>query len=245
MIKIDKTIKSIPAILQPGGKGDIAIQDLKAKYLKGQTTFKFAKTIYNDKTVKETLSKIQHGKCCFCEAKFEHVSSGDVEHYRPKGGYKQIANQKIVKPGYYWLAYDYDNLFLACEKCNRSFKKNLFPLADSTKRAVNHTANLLDESPLLIHPANEDPSQLLVFEKEMIKPKNGSVRGKTTINVAGLNRKKLADNRLELLEILQGLAVTARSSWPEAPEAKKMFKKLGDPKSQYSLMIRCNFPDLV
>jgi hypothetical protein len=48
----------------------------------------------------------------------------------------------LEQPGYFWLAYVWANLFLACQLCNQSFKKNLFPLADPAKRARSHLHDL-------------------------------------------------------------------------------------------------------
>ena len=48
--------------------------------------FEFDSSVYGHKTVKKALIEAQHGKCCFCEAKVVHISYGDVEHFRPKGG---------------------------------------------------------------------------------------------------------------------------------------------------------------
>lgn len=53
-----------------------------------------------------------------------------VEHFRPKGGWRQSPGQPIEQPGYYWLAYEWSNLFLACGPCNSRHKRNLFPLTD-------------------------------------------------------------------------------------------------------------------
>ena len=56
----------------------------------------------------------------------------------PKGGTRQTADEKEMKvPGYFWLAYAWQNLFLACQLCNQRFKKNLFPLENPDERAFS------------------------------------------------------------------------------------------------------------
>jgi hypothetical protein len=65
------------------------------------------------------------------------------------------------------LAYVWENLFLACALCNQSFKKNLFPLADPTRRARSHLDDLAAEQPMLIHPADEEPNAFIGFREEM------------------------------------------------------------------------------
>ncbi|MDP2159202.1 MAG: hypothetical protein Q8K02_01870, partial [Flavobacterium sp.] len=120
----------------------------------------FDNAIYGDETVKTQLITDQHEKCCFCEAKFTDNSYGDVEHFRPKKAYKKNGARGLTYPGYYWLAYNWDNLMFSCEKCNRSYKKNEFPLAVETTRKLNHlNPNLLEnEDCLLINPNFENPA---------------------------------------------------------------------------------------
>jgi hypothetical protein len=67
---------------------------------------------YKVKDIKETLENIYHKKCAFCEKKLLDTSRA-IEHFRPKK-----ANNRIKKCdasfGYYWLAFAWDNLLLAC-----------------------------------------------------------------------------------------------------------------------------------
>ncbi|MCB0521712.1 MAG: hypothetical protein H6577_14440 [Lewinellaceae bacterium] len=152
---------------------------------------------------------------------------------------------KLTRPGYYWLAYDFSNLYFSCQICNQSFKKNYFPVTDETKRARSHNDDHLQEDCLILDPGRENPNDHLYFEQEVIKAKNGSAKGMETIKRTGLDRKKLEDNRLEYWKILDTLAKVARGRSLAATEAKAHFKKLGQLQSIYSLMVRSNFPDLV
>ena len=61
------------------------------------------------------LLKAQHDKCCFCESKVTQVAYGDVEHYRPKAGYRQEHGAPLGRPGYYLLAYEWSNLMFCCQ----------------------------------------------------------------------------------------------------------------------------------
>nr|WP_239015299.1 AAA family ATPase [Archangium violaceum] len=79
------------------------------------------------------------GKCAFCESQLAHISYGDVEHFRPKAGWRQEEGGPLGRPGYYWLAYEWTNLFLACTLCNQQFKRNLFPLRTPSRRARSHS----------------------------------------------------------------------------------------------------------
>lgn len=75
--------------------------------------------IYGHEDVKKAFRNLQHGICCYCESYCEGTTFGDVEHYLPKGYFQQHKDDKKNRPGYYWLAYKWDNLMYACEKCNR------------------------------------------------------------------------------------------------------------------------------
>ncbi len=136
MIRIKKPAKA-PDKLSIEGKAEIECNN--QLFEKGARVFAFKKNIYGHKSVKDSLKKAQHQKCCFCERKAE---TGDIEHLRPKNAYQQKEGEPLSKPGYYWLAYEWDNLFFCCEKCNRSYKRNLFPLLDESKRAKSHLEDI-------------------------------------------------------------------------------------------------------
>ncbi len=81
---------------------------------------------------------MQHDKCAFCESKVSAIAYGDVEHFRPKAGYQQSHDDDLQRPGYYWLAYEWSNLFFSCSICNQQGKRNVFPLANPRRRATCH-----------------------------------------------------------------------------------------------------------
>lgn len=171
-------------------------------HAQGQREFSFDAKIYGHATVKAKLIEGQHGKCCFCE---EVVGErGDVEHFRPKAGVRQSANEPMQTPGYYWLAYDWDNLFLACHICNQRYKQNLFPLVDPANRARTHQDDIAREQPLLIDPSLVDPQDHISFREEVPYAVNGSALGETTIEVLGLrNQATLTEQRRSHLAVLQ------------------------------------------
>ena len=124
MIKITKPTKA-PAILLSRGRrkstdhcSDYLLY--KADYDAGKRIFSFDVGIYGSNAVKNALIKAQHGKCCFCERKAG--KDGDVEHFRPKAGYRQTKSGALLRPGYYWLTYEWDNLLLSCSECVNSFE---------------------------------------------------------------------------------------------------------------------------
>lgn len=177
-------------------------------YHSGTRTFTesdFDRHIYAAGEVREALRQDQHRKWAFCESLFDHVAYGDVEHFRPKGGYRQRDSDELRRPGYYWLAYEWTNLFSSCQLCNQRFKRNRFPLRDGRRRARSHRYNLANEEPLLIDPAAQHPSVHITFEREYVLPVSGSREGAVTIEVLGLNREELIEVRRDRLTQLERL----------------------------------------
>lgn len=245
MVQIDKSAVSVPAILTSEGRGGVTTNALIIEAEGGAQTFDFDSSIYGHKSVKVLLRQLQHGKCCFCEDHIAHVEHGDVEHFRPKGGFQIDEQQSLQTPGYYWLAYDFNNLFYCCQICNQVYKKNYFPLADESKRVRSHSQDFRLEDSLLIHPEFDNPDEHLTFADEVIKPLNGSQKGIATIKRVGLDRPELEDDRFVYLKTLRILAAVARGDGPQATVAQQHFKDISKPTAVYSLMVRANFPDLV
>ena len=177
------------------------------EYLNGSKSFsgEFDAKVYGANSVKNALRKEQYDKCCFCESKVTQISYGDVEHFRPKAGYRQRRKDPLGRPGYYWLAYEWSNLLFCCQLCNQRFKQNLFPLVDPSRRALTHRDDLSLEGPLLLHPRHEDPAEFLGFHEEYLIAIDGNVRGETTLSVLGLNREELAEVRRDELKKLKKL----------------------------------------
>jgi uncharacterized protein (TIGR02646 family) len=201
VIKITKPTKAPAILLSRGSRKRTGHCDdyllHKAEYDAGKRTFAFDAAIYGSETVKHALIKAQHGKCCFCERKTGQ--DGDVEHFRPKAGYRQTPKGPLLRPGYYWLAYDWDNLLLACSACNQRHKRNLFPLTDPDQRATSHTDDVTQEAPLFLQPAQQDPELHIGFRKEIPYAINGSPTGKATIKALGLDRELLNEVRRDRL----------------------------------------------
>lgn len=182
--------------------------------------------IYNDARVKERLRADQHDKCCYCESYFSSTSYGDVEHFRPKGGYQQDAADALHKPGYYWLAYNWLNLHFACQLCNQRFKGNYFPLRNPAGRAQSHADALNDEEPLLPNPATEDPAAHLTFTGDAALALDE--RGACCIWVFGLDRPELIKRRAERLKSLKQARFMASLdlSAPLAPPIATFLREL-------------------
>jgi uncharacterized protein (TIGR02646 family) len=223
MIRVAKP-NPAPAILRNRGNAtteanNAAFDAEPDAYRDGTRRFSFDGSLYGAKSVKNALIKAQHGKCAFCESKTTHIAYGDVEHFRPKGGARQSAGEPMALPGYYWLAYAWENLFLACTLCNQRFKQNLFPLADPDRRARNHREDVGAEAPLFLDPARDAPEEFIGFREEIAFPINDDPRGRATIEALGLNRPALTERRRDRYQMLRALHDLLQLSAPDSGEA--------------------------
>lgn len=159
------------------------------------------------------LNDIFHQKCAYCEGNISAHVTLDVEHYRPK---KQVTEMRacIEHIGYFWLAYEWYNLLLACRNCNsahsaQSGKSHPGKSTEFTVRGsrVLHPADnpadwlteLESEQPILLNPYFDYPEDHIAFtENGFAYAKDGSERGKETIRVCDLNRPALVETRCEV-----------------------------------------------
>ena len=236
MIRVNKPLAA-PAILITKGKAKRRAHI--AAYNRGELKFSFDAKIYGHKSVKEALIKAQHDKCFLCESKITHITHGDVEHFRPKAACRQNASDTL-RLGYYWLAYEWSNLFLACQICNQVFKKNLFPLSNPTARATSHKKPLIKEKPLYLDPSVDNPEQHISFRREVPFPVDGSARGKSTITDLGLERLKLNERRFEHYEYLRLLYKVAQMNppIPQSAEARTLLDRATLDSAKYASMSR-------
>ena len=250
MIKIQRANE--PEILKIKGKNKRrALCDTYTRYQQdydsGQRKFRFDNKVYAHQSVKQTLKTMQHNKCCFCESKFSHIAYGDVEHFRPKAGYKQNQQDTLHKPSYYWLAYQWDNLLLSCQICNQRYKKNLFPLLNPTVRARNHQDSIEDETPLLINPTKVNPEDYISFRQEVAYSIDDNPYGEVSIDGLGLNRTELEEKRREKLNILLRLfdILLQSQRFPDdvklqdiAKDIKPIINDMIAPQAEYSAMTK-------
>ena len=207
-------------------------------YRSGDKTFEFKGSIYGAKSVKNALTKAQNDKCCFCEAKVTHVAYGDVEHFRPKGGYRQDPDDPLGRPGYYWHAYAWENLFFSCQLCNQRYKKNLFPLRNPGQRARSHHDDSATEEALFIDPGTMNPEEFISFRQEYPYPIDDSDLGRMTIDALGLDREALAERRRDHLTALLLVKVLAESDSPEADDARDYLHRSIQDSAEYAAMAR-------
>jgi sarcosine oxidase delta subunit len=153
-------------------------------------------------------------RCAYCEISLAADRyKGDVEHYRPKAAaadrqwhLRQGKNVRGIKnkiePGYYWLAYEWSNLLVACPDCNKK-KANFFPLVGvSGPRKLTRGCER-NESPLLLNPYDDQsPEEHLAFgtlgDVTAAGAGTNRARGQETIEVCDLDRDELRKERMAI-----------------------------------------------
>ncbi|ABY44615.1 retron system putative HNH endonuclease [Bacillus mycoides] len=213
MIKVQREAE--PAVLNLTDSDSIGFKELEAAK---KTTFtkdtKFPFEAYKDESVKNLLKKMFNGKCGYCESIINVTSYEEIEHFRPKKAINIEGIQGLTYPGYYWLAMSWNNLLISCQRCNRSHKKNYFPIENESNRA-KAPGEESGEEVLLLNPCEDDPSEHLEFKDTgIIEFKEGSKKGEKSIKVYALHRRELTEERakvakdieLKKVQILDGLS---------------------------------------
>lgn len=215
MVPVDRSRVARPASLTaPNGVGHR--EHLRAtQYYESPHNKAYAFSHYKEADVIEALNILFHNKCAYCEGKITNTGPIDVEHFRPKGRIEGELNH----PGYWWLATEWTNLLASCIDCNRgrnqtllasedghqltqgerlSGKHDHFPVAGL--RASSSTDDHGQEDPLLIDPTCVDPGEHIDWKVVLEWPLAVAVSryGKTSIDLFGLNRSKLAEARRDL-----------------------------------------------
>ena len=151
--------------------------------------------------LKEWLSKVSFGKCWYCETKSTRAPC-DVDHFRPKLAVTVDGVRLAGHDGYYWLAYEWHNFRLSCQRCNRPEKDasailrgkgSEFPIQDETQRCFLPASSPHAESPKILDPCTEDDCGLLVHcidgeVKPAAQPDSWDYqRARYTIDLLGFN----------------------------------------------------------
>lgn len=167
------------------------------------------KNRYNQNEIKEKLIEETHGKCAYCESKFQHISFSDIEHILPKS----------KRPELY---VNWDNLTLACEICNRTNKNDYYEPNDP-----------------LINPVSENPNDFLLALGAVIYKRPGNRKGEITISILDLNRTSLLEKRSERLhsfELLVDKYVTENNPNYKAILTEELLKESSE-ESEYSFIL--------
>lgn len=135
------------------------------------------KTRYNHRDIKQAILAETKNKCAYCESLITHIDHGDIEHIVPKS--------KVPS-----RAFDWQNLTLACRKCNQN--KGVFHGGDN-----DHSG--------LVDPYIDDPDDYFLFFREVITPRPDNEKGALTNATIKLSRIELLERRRERLDFIDGL----------------------------------------
>ncbi len=213
-----------------------------SKGKKPKETIAYDQEIYGcRKTVKPILLTAHNYKCCYCEKEFV-AANLHVEHFRPKTRVKQALGESVLYPGYYWLMYEWDNLFLACHGCNSSNKGDLFPLNNERARTRSHKGSISREQPLFIKPS--DDARLHITFNLYGQPEPLTPLGDRTIINLGLLRDDLIKARLKrLIEVLKTRSDIEDNPSPANSRAarklalnKRLLRQARSPLAEFSAM---------
>lgn len=176
--------------------------------IRGKKEHIFKDHIYSsEKEVRTKLYELFHQKCAYTEMPLQ-PTDWDVDHFRPKGRVQENHDH----PGYYWLAYSWWNLYPAVKSANESRKNapifedmtdgvtlgkaDQFPLSNETTRARKPSDKIENEKHYLLDPCKDNPEIYLGFNpKGEVFAKKGNLRGQKTIEICGLNQRRLCKTR--------------------------------------------------
>jgi uncharacterized protein (TIGR02646 family) len=152
----------------------------------------------------EALIALFRGACAFCESRLSLSDRQNVEHFRPKQRAAQL-DGRVDPLHYWWLAYDWRNLYSICSEC-RSHKGPRFPVKGRrAEYSKNAPEALPKEQVLLLDPCGlEDPEEELRFLEDGTV-RSESERGRTTIDVFGLNRMSLVSARRQHCDLVDSV----------------------------------------
>jgi uncharacterized protein (TIGR02646 family) len=179
-----------------------------------------------DGEVRLTLIRLFHNKCAYCETPLVGQRP-NLEHFRPKANARNTVRGTVDPDHYWWLFYEWENLYLACQECNIN-KRDQFPILGDRAKIGAGGAALREETAMLLDPCLDNPAEFLMFEEDgTVLPwplRDGGIgRAETTIETLGLNREPLVAARqtaaretLALLESGSDYAVLNHMLQPQA-----------------------------
>jgi hypothetical protein len=138
----------------------LGTRDLRSEYIKKNGSWGL---------LKKWLANTGGQTCWYCESKSTRAPF-DVDHFRPKLGITVDGVKLAGHSGYYWLAYEWWNFRLSCQRCNRPEKDedqslhgkaNEFPIQNEIQRCSQPAASLTSELPRLLDPCVQADCELL------------------------------------------------------------------------------------
>jgi uncharacterized protein (TIGR02646 family) len=202
MIHVDRSRVSVPGILR-------STHVIESK-VKAERFYRLKTRSRTQRRLDLSIEPIQHelarslaelfqNKCAYCERRLENASHRIVSHFRPRRSSIGQDGETYLDH-YWWLAFEWDNLLLACADCHK-MKGNRFPLLGPRAEILADRKSLAEEMPLLINPCSDRPERHLTFNLQA-QITALSERGEATIKLLSLNRSRLVAERQTHLKYL-------------------------------------------
>jgi uncharacterized protein (TIGR02646 family) len=212
MIHFDRPVDAPEVLLTRGPEaaahteaffeGRSAVAKQQVKYV----SFDFDASVWLEAA--PALQEMFFGKCAFCETQLVTLEAVNVGHLRPRRDAIDL-DGKTSPNHYYWLAYEWQNLYAICADCDRN-KRTIFPVVGGTRAATGAKGDFLEkqETRLLLDPCLDLPEEHLLFGDEghvasitpveTGRPLAEQDRATITIDVFGLNRQNLIERRKQV-----------------------------------------------
>jgi hypothetical protein len=167
----------------------------------------------------DDLADAQDSLCAWCTVRpLDGGHTGAIDHIRPRsqvtrdiakpgrqiGARGRVQGRPLVpnpplRPGYYWLAYEPQNLAYCCERCNTGWKRTLWPV-EPWRTGAAHVPPVpgAQEIEIVLDPFDQtfDPFDHFQFGPfGAILPRPGDRRAEATIVTFQLDRDELCDAR--------------------------------------------------
>lgn len=220
----------------------LGTRDLRSEYIKKNGSWGL---------LKKWLASFSGEKCWYCEWKSTRAPL-DVDHFRPKLGVTVDDVELTGHDGYYWLAYEWWNFRLSCQRCNRPEKEeaeklygkaNEFPIQNEANRCRLPVGSLSNETPRLLDPCVESDCVLLAHGIDgEVKPAvlDEKIweyqRARYTIDRLGLNSWNTPEDRREKWQDISILLESATNNRDERIVSR--LKKYLSPDQEYSSFFR-------
>lgn len=202
MIFVDRLATELPFDLRD--ELNNATQKAYEEYFKrkdrSQERFSFDESLLHK--TREYLDRLFDKTCAFCESP-EGLSPLTVAQFRPVSEACDMEGRSD-SDWYWWLAYEWENLYLVCHSCNQK-KKNFFPVTGSRARMRSTGLALRREENVLLDPCEDKPAEHLRFRPDgFVESISTSIRrnteaqfdrGAATIEIFHLNRVELISSR--------------------------------------------------
>lgn len=138
---------------------------------------------YGNVSIRGTLDTMSFHKCFYCERKLKNIPQ-EIDHYVEVAEWPQGA-------------FEWENLYLACEHCNNKFANLQIPNAQTLNPCID---------------SDEEIAEHLDFEDEFIRANRNSAKGYRTIQKYKLDSPVLDHVRLEQIKLFHQVLLRIKDS---------------------------------